>query len=175
MSRYLQAEADLLTRLTTKLTAAGVDANILAMPETDRGFEVSIKKPRITVVFLGAEAGNVQGINGAGFAQDETFSFEIQIKSVNLRGANGIYSLLEIVRVAVMGYRLPNSHTGLTLKNVMLTERDAGIWAYSIFFDAGFIAASEPDASTDVLISQITTLLETAGALMDTIVVPPPA
>jgi hypothetical protein len=81
-------------------------------------------------------------------AQDRTFTFEVQVRTKNLRTLQGAYAYLDAVRAALTGYR-PLSADQLIPVSERFIEADDFVWTYALLFKCTAPYMEIPDAITE--------------------------
>lgn len=112
---YGALETELVTRLNAYFTAQSVQDKFEAVPvpqsqaEQDRPFI----KSRVTVQYFTSGYKPSQSINQV--SQIETITIRLTFEARNLREENGFYSLVELVKRSLLGYKPTNCSTKLVI------------------------------------------------------------
>lgn len=172
---YEQAEADIVTRLSP---LAGLNIEVIPLPENQEQFKRPFEKGKITVAYKGSKWEKPRST--AQIAQEETLHFEIVMQSRTLRGSTGLYAIKQIVNAGLVGFqpidcdRMYAVESGMT--GVADTLQD-GVWTYSAVFACTYLSVEDFEEDLSVLITRITNLRKdyNTGELTGDSVVTPPA
>ena len=125
--QYDQVEDEVVARLISVIP----DFDIVPLPQKSAEFKNPDERPRITVAYGGSEFPAMKSTNES--RQDENVTVLINITSRLLRGDVGIYSIIEKVINALLGFRLSNIDR-LLLKSIEFDNRDESttIFSYNV-------------------------------------------
>jgi hypothetical protein len=148
---YEQAEADIVTKLAPLVTAG---CEVVPLPDTQGELLKVIDKPRITVAWNGTDADPSQSTSA--IVQRSTVNFEITIQWGKKRGSNGIYNLIKLVKLYLLGFQ-PDACGKMWVTKEELADYDAkNIWNYRAFYSANCVEVEAPDEAADIILSQLT-------------------
>lgn len=127
---YGTAENEIVTRLNTYFTTNDVDNLYEAalMPETEAEFKTfyaNFTKARAAVQFIDTSPQPSQSISST--VQEEIVRFRLCFEARKLRGAGGLYNMMELVKLSLIGYKLTNCDR-LSLVKYGLLEFEQGAW-----------------------------------------------
>jgi hypothetical protein len=126
---FEELEDDVKNRLEPLLVAEIPNIKVELEPEYEGENSPVITKPRLTI-FLGDSdfkpTKSVQYI-----AQDEDVNLILLARSRTLRGPEGIYKILELARIAMVGYT-PKHFSKAWFNKIKMEGREHGVWSYSL-------------------------------------------
>lgn len=127
---YEQAENEIVARMQSFAGLADV-ADIIPLPDDVSNYRTPVAKALVTTVFLGEKYDANQSVGQS--AQHYGISFNVSVQARKLRGEEGVYSVCELVKKALIGFR--PTHCGmLTLADHEFADYQNDIWEHSITF-----------------------------------------
>lgn len=150
---YGYAESEIVNRLNTYFNANGVanfyEASLL--PDTEDGFRTfynNFTKARVAVEFIESLPQPSQALSFV--SQDETVRFRLTFEARKLRGEGGFYNMVELCKLALIGFKLTNARNRLTMVKYGLLEFEQGKWQPYFEFESTFVNVQsfndDPDA-----------------------------
>ena len=163
---YGTAEQEIVDRLTAFIAERGKAAFYEAslMPETEQQyaeFYSKFTKARIVVQYVGSQydSGNSTSMT----VQEETAKFRLTFEAKKLRGDGGIHNLMEISKLALIGYKLSDSDH-MTVTKYGLLEFEQGAWQPYLEFECKTLNVQLGDDSSEPalggLLQSVTTLID---------------
>lgn len=156
---YELVEQQIADRLTTKL---GINFEVAVLPETEEEYKVAFGKSRATVSYKASDFATEDRASkaasrglGAFVTQEEHVIFEITLQSKKLRGAVGLYAMLEKVKRALVGYT-PTDCQKMQILKFGFIERIENIFTYHMLMSTTTTVVEEEDAQNLPLITEIT-------------------
>jgi len=153
---YEVLESQIVGRLSFMESA---NISVEKMPE----IESERKKPlptkaKITVIYAGSEYPPPNSTSQV--RQEEKIFIQILIESTFLRGPQGVYNLISVLKEALIGYQ-PSFCTRIqAVKHHTIGSDDAdrinNMWSYNIIFQTTGIAVENYNEDTSVLLKKIT-------------------
>jgi len=89
-------------------------------------------------------------------AQERTVSIGISVVARTLHDAYGALALVDAVRLALLGQRLPDCRK-LALDAERFVSQEAGIWIYELTFAAESLVVEDADGDTGPALTRVTT------------------
>jgi len=168
---YEQLENDVLNRLAP---FAAVGVRVVKTPEVENErLKPEPTKAQFTVMYAGSEYENVNST--AQVSQMESVFIAVLIECNLLRGANGVYGLLAVLKQALLGFRPTNCHRMQAVKHHLLGSPEAvkkdNVWQFQAVFKTTSLAVENYTEDISILLKQVTLIDRPDG---DTIVVPLP-
>lgn len=122
---YGTAEIEIANRISSFIESKGLSEQYEAVvfPQTEAEYKLfynNFTKARVAVEFIESlpEPGT-----GIGFiSQEETVRFRLIYEASKLRGVGGIYNLQELTKWSLIGWKLTDARTKLTLSKYGLLE-----------------------------------------------------
>jgi hypothetical protein len=147
---YEIAEAEIVTKLQP-LTTVNIDVAVL--PETEDALKKVIQKPKIYVSYNGTDFNIPTGLGR--IVHGCKISFEIVVQSTKLRGDSGIYRILNLLKLSLVGFE-PTELTKLFLTEEKILSYENGIWNYRQLYTCIANQVEADDGAIDVALTQIT-------------------
>jgi hypothetical protein len=132
-------EAALVNQLSSQIT----EIEVAHFPDTPEAYRMTHRIGAALVRYDGGEYGKL--IDTAAIVQERTLKFEITVMMRDLGwnvggpsgGATpGAYSMMEAVRVALTGFRVPGCDKAYPLRERFVKrDKQGGVWIYSINFE----------------------------------------
>lgn len=153
---YEQLEIEIANRLAPFAT---VGVNVIRTPEV----QIEQKRPepgkaQFTVMYAGSEYGNVQST--AQISQEESVFIAVLIESNVLRGVKGIYSLLSVIKSALVGFKPTGCHRLQAVKHHMIGSPEVilkdGIWQFQAVFKTTTLTVENFTEDLSVILRKIT-------------------
>lgn len=104
---------------------------VLPLPENEKDYNRPQDKPRVTVCYSKSKYEPTKGTNQV--SQEESLFYTIIIESKTRRGDSGVYTVLNLVRAILLGFK-PTDSGRLTLVEQELNGISEGYWTYSAVF-----------------------------------------
>lgn len=134
---YGTAEQEIVERINDYITGIDKDEFYEAslIPETEAQFTEfysKFTKARVAAQYIDSQydPGSAVGI----VSQEEKVRFRLTFEARKLRGEGGLYNLMEITKLALVGYRLSHADR-LTLVKYGLLEFEQGAWQPYLEFE----------------------------------------
>lgn len=141
--------------IRTKIASVATQADVVVLPELDEDYQRAVDKPRVTVSFAGSDFGSMGGNNkvetrsfAALVVHNEDGMFQIALQARRLRGANGIYKLINDVLKAVVGFA-PDDCEKIRVAKFGLIEREAQVFTYALHVVTTSILVEEQDSQNE--------------------------
>lgn len=144
---YQSLEAAIVARLTG---LAGIE--VIALPENDNDFQTPYTDAKVTVAFNSSSFDGSE--NTEYVAQVETITIQLVIWSRLLRGAKGIYQVIDTVQRKLQGWTPPDC-TKVHLSTVKFESHTDDLWSYSMMITTETLKIGQPDAVTEILSTEI--------------------
>jgi hypothetical protein len=148
---YGTAEQDIVNKITAYITSIGqTDLYEAALiPETEQqytDFYSNFTKARVAVQYVDSQydPGSSAGIG----LQEERARFRLTYEARKLRGDGGIYNLMEITKLALVGFR-PTDADRMTLAKYGLLEFEQGAWQPYLEFECRALNVQVDDDNSD--------------------------
>jgi hypothetical protein len=112
------------------------------MPENQAGYQRATVDAKLWVVFAGSDSGSTRAstlpITDMGNSiQEETYNYQVMITARKLRGDNGVYHLVKLVKERLLGYE-PCGLDKMALVNVGFDKGEEAykenLWTYVLTF-----------------------------------------
>lgn len=141
-----------------------------AMPDKDRPMLHPIGE--IHVVYQGSEYGRVEALGPV--IQRRELKFEILVKIRNLSRHEGVYPVLDACRMALTGWKAPDSREGSTLVRDSFVSEDQGVWCYVLTLAVPSYTIEVTTIEDLPLLEQITLADQSPAGVYDgdTVVIP---
>lgn len=163
---YGVAEQEIVNRLNAFIGEQGKTNYYEAalMPETEQQFTEfysKFTKARIVVQFIDSQydQGNSTGI----VVQEERARFRLTYEARKLRGEGGIHNLMELSKLALVGYRLTDSDRMIVVKYGLL-EFEQGAWQPYLEFECKTLNVQLEDDNSDPVLGG---LIQAVGTVID--------
>lgn len=130
---FLGLEAELVAELKNKLSTL---VHVSAWPDNPEAFDFTQANGAVLVRF-NSDTYSAPVPNRAGtIAQDRTAEWQVVLLHRNLTRHEGVYSLLEAVRVALTGFTFPSAPESTVLYPIRggFIGRQPGKWIYQLVF-----------------------------------------
>lgn len=121
-------ESQIVTRLGSLATA---NVRVAVLPETETGAQrvpVGPSQATVYVAFVGTDYDNTQNVytlNAASAVEQvEYHKYEVILLASMLRGAFGIYTLIDAVKALLIGHKLQYASHGLHIREVGFVKRE---------------------------------------------------
>lgn len=132
---YTQIEDDVVTRLGALLVEPTAPAGYIVkpMPETEKGFELSLSKCLILVAYSDSSFQTPSSVDMV--TQNEVVAVLVNIKSPKLRGDFSIHQALRLCKMILIGYK-PTNCGKMYLEKIEMDERDEqrNFFSYNMVF-----------------------------------------
>jgi hypothetical protein len=147
---YESSEAEIVQQLSP-LISGSID--VLPIPESQDDLRKSILRPRVWVAYNGT---NYQPSQSSGnIVQEATITFEVVVQSKKLRGPTGVYVVLELIKLLLVGFR-PTELNLLYLANEELIQLDDhGVWNYRQVYSCKTRQVQANSGEADVILHSI--------------------
>ena len=120
------------------------EVHIAAFPDRPQEFDLGTHSAVVLVHYRGSKYGPAAG-NGSA-SQERRAALDIHVLSRGLPEASGAYALVEVVRLALQGHRLPV--LGLVeIGDDGLIGETAGVWHYVVQLRGRTLAAAQRQAA----------------------------
>jgi hypothetical protein len=136
MFQYDQVETAVVNRLATTLADFAV---VKELPENTKDIDTLFKqalggnKTMILVAYTGSDFDQSGSINI--ISQNENVNILLNLQSNKLRGNNGIYNVISLVKKQIQGFKFTNG-SRFRLKSVDYDDRNVqdGLFSYNVVF-----------------------------------------
>ncbi len=145
---YGTLETDITTRLNNYFTSQNVENlyEAVELPENVEEYRKAFSKARATVQYLESDFDPSTSINQV--VQEEKVRIRVTFEARKLRGDGGLYSLMDAVKKALIGYKPPNCER-LTIFRYTLLDFEQNLWQPALDFQCRTINVQafedEPD------------------------------
>lgn len=163
---YGTAEQEIVNRLTAFIAGQGKSDFYEAalMPETEQQyteFYSKFTKARVVVQYVDSQfdSGSSTGM----MVQEERVRFRLTYEAKKLRGDGGVHNLMELSKLALVGYRLSDSDR-ISVARYGLLEFEQGAWQPYLEFECKTVNAQLEDDNTEAPLGG---LLQAVGSLID--------
>lgn len=163
---YGIAEQEIVSRLTAFIAEQGKENLYEAalMPETEQQyteFYSKFTKTRVVVQYIDSQydPGNSAGV----MVQEERARFRLTYEGRKLRGEGGIHNLMELSKLALVGYRLSNSDR-ISVAKYGLLEFEQGAWQPYLEFECKTLNVQLEDDNTEPPLGG---LVQAVGSIID--------
>jgi len=167
---YELIEQQICSRLQP-FAIVGVDVIVMPELEADRKRPVPTKA-QFTVIYSCSEYGNVNST--AQINQNEDLYFTVLIESTFLRGAMGVYSLLNTLRKAIVGFKPTGCLRIQAVKHHTIGSPDAqkidNMWQDQAVFKTSTLLVEDYTEDVTALVTRIKFIDQPDG---ETMIVPP--
>ena len=126
---YTDIEDEIVARLTSLLPAG---YNVIAMPEKENQYTIGKDKVLILIAFADSSFADTTAMDI--ITQVETVSVMCNVKSSRLRGAFSINEALQLLKVALIGYR-PRNLSKLSATKIEFDDRSVADNYFSYNFN----------------------------------------
>jgi len=134
--QYDHLEDEIVTRLTASISTV---ASVSSLPESDASIKDAIdsaldqNKTMVLVAYTGSEFGPSGSTNV--IRQEEGINILLNLQSNKLRGENGIYNVIRLIKDSLLGYLTSNGGR-LKLKSIDFDNRDelSALFSYNVVF-----------------------------------------
>lgn len=153
-----EASEDLIIARLAPLVTAGCE--VVPLPDVQAQVKKPITKPRITVAWNGSDTDPTSSTGN--MIQSSTSGFEITIQWNKKRGAGGIYALMKIIKIYLLGFELRTASGGkMWLNKEEFADYDEqSIWNYRMLFSVKSMEAEAATTEADILLSQLNFIQE---------------
>ena len=141
--------------IRTKIASVATQADVVVLPEVDEDYQRAVDKPRVTVSYAGSDFGTMGGNNkvetrsfAALVVHAEEGMFQCVLQARKLRGADGIYKLINDVLKAVVGFA-PDDCEKIRVAKFGLVEREAQVFSYALHLVTTSILLEEQDPQNE--------------------------
>lgn len=128
--------------------------HIGAFPDSPRDYRLTHPVGALLVHYSGSKYGSPTGYA----SQERTLSFDIVVVTRALRDgkkSSGAYGLIEAVRKAIAGYRMPGCQP-CYLNSDGYSYEAGGVWYYTVAASVPTVAVFDPDAENVPTVKKIT-------------------
>jgi hypothetical protein len=152
---YQTTEASIVTRLAPMVVAGYA---VAALPDVQADF-INPIGPQVWVAYQKSKFDQTNDdpkhLSMGSTHQKEVLNFELTIQSKKLRGNNGVYKTLELVRLLLVGFRPTNCHK-LYMVEVSPVQYEENLWTYKMLMACQSVVIEQPDTEEEVLITKLT-------------------
>jgi hypothetical protein len=163
---YGTAEQEIVSRLTAYIAEEGKTAFYEAalMPETEQQyteFYSKFTKARVVVQYVDSQydPGSSTGM----MVQGERVRFRLTYEAKKLRGDGGIHNLMELSKLALVGYRLSDSDR-ISVAKYGLLEFEQGAWQPYLEFECKTLNVQLGDDNSGPALGG---LVQAVGSIID--------
>jgi Gp37 protein len=143
------AESGLLARLTAKIESYSIES----FPDNPKGYRLTNQRGAVLIAYRGAVYDDT--IDTEAIAQARAMEFDLNVVTKQLRGNDSAYVLIELVRAAISGFKLPG-FSPCRLRRERFLARDEGQWIYCLTIGLGTMAIQVDDDELLPLLARIT-------------------
>jgi len=147
---YASLESEIVARITSKVASA---ADVLPLPETGDDMILPSIKARITVAYNGSTYETSETTDVV--AQPETITMQIVVQSRKLRGAVGIYTMLSVMKSALLGWKSTTTEK-IHFGKAEYVGHENSVWTYALNLTTVALAIEEPDTEDQVISKMLT-------------------
>jgi len=154
---YEVLENQVYTKILPMDSVEGITVRRMPENEADRK-KAFPGNAQLTVIYAGSEYPET--ISTSQVSQDEKVFIQILIESSFLRGPQGIYNLLAVLKTLLIGFR-PSFCTGMqVVKHHTIggdeAEKVNNMWNYNVIFQARAVAVEDFTEDLSILLKKIT-------------------
>lgn len=149
MATTLQMIDAVVERLRTKLPALAVEY----FPEQPTDYRLNHSRGALLVSYPGSQFGDT--VDAAIIAQPRTVKLSITVILRQLNGRGGAVDVLDLVRLALVGFRLPDCRKMRAVSEKFLGE-SAGLWQYAADFAAEAMQVEDAEGTVGPLLTEVT-------------------
>jgi len=143
--------AEIENAIVSRLAESIDDIEVVHFPDAPEAYRLTHRSGAALVSYRGAKYGETR--DSGAIVQERTLKFGVNLLIRDLGwglGANssgssrGAYQLLDAVRAALTGYRVPGARKMYAAEeNFLGRDRQGGVWMYSIIFALGTISIEQ--------------------------------
>lgn len=148
MATTLQMLEAVVERLRAKLPALAVEY----FPERPADYRLNHPKGALLVSYVGSQFGD--SVDTSIIAQPRTVKPSVTVVLRQLSGRGGAVDVLDLVRTALLGYRLPDCRKMRVVSEKFLGE-SAGLWQYAVDFSAETMQVEDAEADAGPLLTKV--------------------
>lgn len=148
MATTVQIIDALVARLQDKLPSLAVEY----FPERPADYRLNHPVGALLVSYLGSQFGAT--VDAGAVVQPRTLKLSVTVVLRQLNGRSGAVAVLDDVRRALVGYRLPDCRK-LQAAGERFLGQSTGLWQYATDFTALAMQVEEDDADADPRLSQV--------------------
>lgn len=154
---YALIESDIVAKLAP-FQEVGIDVVVMPELEADRVKPLPTKA-KLTVIYSGSDYPSMNST--AQINQDEKIYIIVLIESTFLRGPFGVYTLIPLIRKALVGFRPSGCGNKMRIeKNHTVGAPEAikqnNMWEYQIVFSTTSVVVEDFTEDLSVLLKKIT-------------------
>lgn len=149
MATTLQIIDAVVERLRAKLPALAVEY----FPEQPVDYRLNHPRGALLVSYAGSQFGDT--VDTAIIAQPRTVKLSITVVLRQLNGRGGAVDVLDLVRLALVGFRPPDCRKARAVSEKFLGE-SAGLWQYAVDFSADAMQVEDAEGTTEPLLTEVT-------------------
>lgn len=160
---YEAIENDIISRLQARIDPTVVDIELL--PETESELTRPVSKNRVTVAYRYSDfpqtmQKSLSEIRStSSIVQNEIVCLEVVLRSRKLRGASGLYDLIEKVRKAILGFS-PLNCDKIFITKYGFTEFSDSTWMHTLEIGCVSLLVEDNDVPNDPNSTEITVTSE---------------
>lgn len=144
-----ELEAAVLARLQAKIANYAIEP----YPDKPETYKLKHQRGAFLVSYRGADYEEPDDTGD--IAQTRRMLVDVTIECRQLSGHDGAYTMLELARIALTGFRVAG-FTKLALVRERFLARGEGVWLFAITFATSTVAVEAPDDVVDVLLERLT-------------------
>ena len=148
MATTLQIIDAMVERLHRKLPALVVEY----FPERPADYRLNHPRGALLVSYAGSQFGDTVDVTYV--AQPRTVKLSITVILRQLNGRGGAIDVLDLVRQAVVGFRLPDCRKARAVSEKFLGET-AGLWQYAVDFSAEAMQVEDTEGESGPLLTEV--------------------
>jgi len=152
--------SEIETALLAKIKEELPGYDVRPYPNKPSGFVLTHPRGAVLVRFAGGRYDRTQAIDA--MVQERRTDWEITVVARNLRDHGGLYALLDVLRIALTGFRVPGCRKAMPLKEEFAGEED-GIWQYALWLAVPTVNV-ERGEDEDLPVLKRLTLIDNFGA-----------
>lgn len=122
--------AEIETALVARISEALPDYEVRPYPNKPAGFVLTHPRGAVLIRFAGSNYGPIKAIDAV--VQERRTDWEITAVARNLRDHGGLYTILDVLRICLTGFKVPGCRKAAPLKDEFVGEAD-GIWQYALW------------------------------------------
>lgn len=149
MATTLQVIDAVVKRLAVKLPHLAVEY----FPDKPSEYRLNHPKGALLVSYLGSQFDKT--VDVAYVAQPRTVKLSVTVVLRQLNGKGGAVDVVDLVRAALVGFRLPDCRKVWAVSEKFLGET-AGLWQYAVDVASEAMLVEDADVNTETPLTEVT-------------------
>lgn len=143
----------LLVAVAARLRTSVPDVEVGLTPEHPQGWRLNHPRAALLVDYRGSRYGAVSDVGIV--AQPRELSLGVSVVARALHDAYGALALVDAVRLALLGYKLPGCNKA-RLASDRFVAQEAGIWFYELVFSVETMVVEDAEGDAGPLLKKLT-------------------